>query len=496
MSELPSFGNCQALERLSQGPISDLYRASQMPVGRTVWVKVLRDDVPWSSSLADTLRREARFLGSVEHPAIQTLLEHVDEAPHLWLVLEAVDGHRLREILARSQPQAPSENEAPSVTGGRLAEAKRPGEIRTGASLPGNSHAPALPRLSTEGAIALGVQLADALAHLHERKLVYAALEPQHIIVSKTGHVVLCDLSRAVPIDQTPADLADEGSTGFDLPANMSPEQLQGYTVDARSDVFALGSLLCELLSHRGAFDSSPGDPLQRAEALSEVRPRIPAQLTRLVRRCMQREPSRRFATMHNVAEELFQLLPPEHRRQPERALTEALQSLGLPMASRAAARRPLEARDLDQRRAQSGLLRSLGGLLLTGAGLILGSVLLVGSYERQFDSKREHPSNTLSGVNSEGPSGRLRVVVEPWARVFVDGKLRATTPFAQPIVLRPGTHYLRLEHPDVAPIRRTVEIDSNEDALVSVVLPIALRAVDAGLPPRTDRVRDAAFSP
>lgn len=487
MSELPTFGNCRALELLAQGPVSELYRAIQHPLERTVWVRALRSGVPWSSSLADSLRQEAHHLGLVEHQGIQRLLDFVDQPPQLWLVLEAIDGHDLKTVLSANHAQESARQSDEPRSGERLSEKAGPSDTASPRNV-------SVPGLSAEGAVALAVQLADALAHMHERGLVHAALDPQHIRISPQGHVVLSGLARAHSTELPSPDPGDEPNTGFELPVNMSPEQVQGYALDARSDVFALGSLLCGLLC--GDYSLASSQLELKWEALADIRPRIPAQLARLVRRCLQQQRDRRFASMHTVAEELSQLLPPEIRRQPERAVVQALLAMGLPMANPSTARKPLEAQDLEQRRARSGLLRSITGLLVTSTALLLGGFALLGSFRGELSSKNETAPTLVLGEGRTEAFGSLLVVVEPWAHVFVDGKLRATTPFAQPLLLRPGIHYVRLEHPSVPAVRRTIEIDENEKALLSVVLSDALEQPDAGVAPASPHIPDASFSP
>lgn len=471
MSELPTFGNCRALERFFQGPVSNLFRAIQSPLGREVWIRALRPDVPWSSSLADSLRREAQHLGAVEHPVVHSLLDFVDESPNLWLVLQAVDGHTVQQILAGQATTAPQQ---------------RPTDAGLGQDA----------CLSAQGAIALAVQLADGLAQIHEQGLVHATIDPQQLLISRSGQVIVSGLSQAQTIEPSSGNEPEEPATSFELPAIMSPEQLQGYTLDARSDVFSLGALLCQLLCPSTGFSSSANDRSGHWEALADVRPRIPAQLTRLVRRCLQEDPARRFSSMHTVAEELSLLLAPADRRQPQRVVVKALQEMGMAMSNASPARQPLEAQDLQQRRAKGGLLRSVLGLVVTSLALLIGSLTLLELFEHRLLARSEIAPGSHSPEQHSGPSGSLLVVAQPWAQIFVDGQLRATTPFAQAILLSPGTHYVRLEHPDITPVRREIEVDENEEILLSVVLPVHLDLPDAGPGPPRRSKPDAAYSP
>ena len=131
----------------------------------------------------------------------------------MWLVLEYVDGVSLAEVLAKSE------------------------------------------RLSLHGALAIGVEIAKALAHAHERGIIHRDIKPANVLVSRRGEIKLVDFGIAhddrVPSSPEPL----EGGSTFGTPAYMSPEQILGEPLDARTDIFSLGIVLYQLVAGVRPFD-------------------------------------------------------------------------------------------------------------------------------------------------------------------------------------------------------------------------------------------------
>src|SRR6187549_710116 len=103
MSTLPSFEGCEAVEKIHAGPIADLYRCRQQPLGRPVLIKALGASILPSSPFAATLEREARVLAALNHPSIVAIHDFVRREDRMWLVLEHVEGHALDEVIARAK---------------------------------------------------------------------------------------------------------------------------------------------------------------------------------------------------------------------------------------------------------------------------------------------------------------------------------------------------------------------------------------------------------
>ena len=269
-------GPYEVLAALGAGGMGEVYRARDPRLGRDVAIKVL----PASFSQdADRLRRfehEARAAGVLNHPNITAVYDigtH-DGAP--YVIEELLEGETLRSELA--------------------------GE-----------------RLPVRRAIDYALQTARGLAAAHEKGIVHRDLKPENLFVMRDGRVKILDFGLAKLVQREPED----GSRQTSLPTAtlgtepgivlgtlgyMSPEQVRGRPTDARSDIFALGAILYEMLSGRRAFhgDSSADtmSAILREDPpdLSATNQTIAPGLERIVRHCLEKNPERRFHSSHDLA--------------------------------------------------------------------------------------------------------------------------------------------------------------------------------------------------
>ncbi|MGH7296475.1 MAG: serine/threonine-protein kinase, partial [Polyangiaceae bacterium] len=239
MAELPTIEGYEVLEELGSGALSSVYKAVELPLGRTVALKVLKATIATTSPFASQLEREARVLAELCHPNIGMLLGYVKTDARLMLVLEFVDGVSLSELLRKK------------------------------------------PAMSPDAAAAIGAAVARGLAHAHERGVVHRDIKPANILVSRRGEVKLFDFGIAQRASQTgePVGLAPmrlDDVAAFGTPAYMSPEQILGEDVDQRSDVFSLGVVLYQLVC--GARPFERGDEAEGRPAAHRIRrdPPIP----------------------------------------------------------------------------------------------------------------------------------------------------------------------------------------------------------------------------
>ncbi len=258
-------GPYEILAPLAAGGMGEVYRARDDRLGREVAVKVLPAEL---AADADRLRRfehEARAAGAVNHPNVLAIFDTGVEAGLPYLVTELLEGTTLRDELRR----------------GRLPE-------RT--------------------ALDWARQLAEGLAAAHRRGILHRDLKPENVFLTRAGRVKILDFGLA-KLDRAagasaPESLATASLTAADVvlgtPGYMSPEQLSGLPVDARSDLFAFGAILYEMLAGRRAFQGSTAADLMTA-ALRDDPPAFAAAsalggtLERLARRCLEKEPGRRF---------------------------------------------------------------------------------------------------------------------------------------------------------------------------------------------------------
>jgi len=159
-------------------------------------------------------------------------------------------------------------------------------------------------------------QIADAVAAIHSAKMTHRDLKPRNFIVAKNGQVKLLDFGLAKVIDsrhQCPSrkgsqlietrDGAIFGTVGY-----MSPEQVRGQTVGQRSDIFSLGTLFYQMLTGRCAFEKDTEIDSMAAilhAAPAKLPPRVPDAIARIVRRCLEKEPVRRYRTANELLDDL-----------------------------------------------------------------------------------------------------------------------------------------------------------------------------------------------
>jgi eukaryotic-like serine/threonine-protein kinase len=263
---------------LGAGGMGEVYKATDTRLNRTVAVKVLPPDLAGDEERRQRFEREARLIASLNHPHICAVHDVGSQAlgdgePVAYLVMEYLEGETLAERLARGPLP--------------LTESMR-----------------------------IGAAIAGALAAAHSEQIVHRDLKPANVMLTKGG-VKLLDfgIAKAVPpatrsggtlLSTKAATLATSPGTTPGTVPYMSPEQLEGRAVDARSDMFALGAVLYEMATGTRAF---PGDSFAALASaiLTATPPPIAASpaLDRIVRTCLDKDPERRWQSAHDVALQL-----------------------------------------------------------------------------------------------------------------------------------------------------------------------------------------------
>jgi serine/threonine-protein kinase len=368
------------------------------------------------------------------------LYDFVRRDERMWLVLEHVDGWPLEELLQRDKALPPG------------------------------------------AATAIALEVARALDHAHKRGVVHRDVQPRNVMISRRGQVKLVGFTIAVD-DRLPSlpELLD-GATNPAGPSYMSPEQILGEPADPRSDLFSLGVMLHEMLAGQRPFDApDERSTTQRirhdaATPLRRLVPAVPASLERVVQRCLEKLPTDRIQSAAELVQALAAVLSELGVVTPDRELVQVLRERGRPMQ---APGKSEPAEPSSRLRAPPARLAPLITAMVAALAVaLIGGALLQYLARREGGSQSRRTSARLELAPSR--SGYLRVVADPWAHVVVDGQKVATTPFARPIPLRAGTHYVRLEHPNAATERRTVELAEGETVLLDVKLNVSIPP-DAG---------------
>ncbi len=277
-------GPYKILTAIGAGGMGEVYRAQDTRLGRDVAVKVLTRNL---SNDADALRRfeqEARAAGMLNHPNILAIYDIGDEGGLRYIVSELLEGESLRARIKQS---------------------------------------PIPPRKALDYA----AQIARGLAAAHERSIVHRDLKPENLFITRDGHVKILDfglaklagprLPNATPGDENELTLPTTptepgrlmGTVGY-----MAPEQVRGGSGDNRSDIFAFGVILYEMLAGVPAFRGE--SPIETLNSILkddppdffELNVRVPGALDRVVRHCLEKNPDERFQSARDLAFDLGSL--------------------------------------------------------------------------------------------------------------------------------------------------------------------------------------------
>jgi serine/threonine protein kinase len=259
-----SLGRYEVIELLDHEGMGALYRARDPRIGRSVAIKQLRPQFN-TPELRERFAREAAAAGGLSHANIVTVYDVGEQDGLPFIAMEFVQGETFADLVKLRPPLA-------------------------------------LPRK-----IALTEEVCAGLAHAHEAGIVHRDIKPANLIVGPEGIVKILDFGVAkLPAGGTTAPGAVVGTLNY-----LSPEQIAGTGVDARADIFSLGAVLYELLSHRQAFPGrNPADVFQKIlrgapTPLPDVVPGIDARLVELVQCALEKDPDQRVQDASTFQQEL-----------------------------------------------------------------------------------------------------------------------------------------------------------------------------------------------
>jgi protein kinase-like protein len=261
---------------LGEGGFAAVFRVHERPLSRDVAVKVLDLDLTPSPSLAVRFVREARTVAQLEHPHIVPIYKvggHKNEV--LYIVMRCIDGPSLRQLLEKYG------------------------------------------RLSVGDAGRIGRQVADALGHAHGFGVVHRDIKPDNILLDSSGHVLVTDfgIAKAAQEASGTGQLTTEGMV-VGTPQYMSPEQATGDAIDARSDIYALGVVLYQMLAGSPPFDGESAQSILMKQAtatpvpIRQLRTDVSPALAAVVERLLAKDPTERFQTAGEVSRALVEALP------------------------------------------------------------------------------------------------------------------------------------------------------------------------------------------
>jgi eukaryotic-like serine/threonine-protein kinase len=428
---LERIGNCRIVEEVASGGMAVVYRAVQDPLGRTVAIKALKSSAALEENVVTRFEREAKSLALLQHENIIHVYDFHRERGALFIVMEYVQGIDLYDLLEKCG------------------------------------------RLPYDVAAIIAMQVARALDYVHYRGIVHRDIKPANVMISRQGGIKLMDFG--IARDTSFGDLTEAG-TGIGTPAYMSPEQVLGDKLDARSDLFSLGVMLYQMVTGKKPFVED-----ERRSAMHKIRlekhigarklnPEIPRELERVIDRCLEKQPRDRWRSAQHMVMALERFLAKHvemnhHARlvlfiRSQNVITELEADEYLNPAAVGAGGSAMHQPNMQARHVVRGGLVAHGitlGVLMLMLGLIHVAPL---------------GATPAGSVVREPGRGFARVHALPWARIAIDGKPYGTTPIARPIELKQGTHVVRFEHDWYRPVERTVEI---AEGVATAAKPVSL---------------------
>jgi tetratricopeptide (TPR) repeat protein len=276
MSDLAGrrLGRYEIVKLLGAGGMGEVYRARDTQLGRQVAIKVLGGKATADAARVERFEKEARAVALLSHPNILEIHDFGEDGGVAYAVTELLEGQNLRQRMGDSP-------------------------------------------LPVTKALEIGRAVAEGLAAAHARGIVHRDIKPENIFITSTGRVKILDFGIAsltaeeilnvcdpkVPTASAPKTVQVVGTVGY-----MAPEQVRGEPTDARSDIFALGCVLYEMVTGKRAFrGETPTDTLvaildRDPAPIGESRLDVPPALEMVIRRCLEKQPGERFDSAHDVA--------------------------------------------------------------------------------------------------------------------------------------------------------------------------------------------------
>ena len=273
-------GPYEILSAIGAGGMGEVYRAKDTRLDRIVAIKILPDHLADRAELRDRFEREAKTISSLNHPHICTLYDVGHQDGTDFLVMEYLEGETLAQRLMKGP-------------------------------------------LPLEQVLQYAIEIADALDKAHRKGITHRDLKPGNVMLTKSGAKLLdfglakltqdASPAAAAPISQLPTvkDAITAQGTILGTLQYMSPEQLEGTEADARTDIFAFGVVVYEMVTGKKAFEGKSQASLiakileTDPPSISSLQPMTPPALDRVVKKCLAKEPEDRWQSAKDLTDEL-----------------------------------------------------------------------------------------------------------------------------------------------------------------------------------------------
>lgn len=275
-----SLGKYRIVRRIGTGGMGEVYLAVDEVLNRPVALKAIAPTFSTSENFQKRFMQEARVVASLVHPNIVQIYNLEQIEGRLVFVSEYVEGQNLEQLMKQQGSLSPSE------------------------------------------AMRIGIAVAQALEVAHQHAIIHRDVKPSNVLISKSGNIKLTDFGIAKLVQDLESTQLTQSGVLVGTPAYMSPEQIEGQMVDTRTDLYALGAVLYEMLTGKRYLDAA--SPMALLYKIINEQPlppsrfdqSIPQALDSLIMRCLAKNPKDRFSSAGDLAQELQRILQSLDKRE------------------------------------------------------------------------------------------------------------------------------------------------------------------------------------
>jgi len=263
--KIPDIGKYHIVELVGEGAMGVVYKARDSVLDRTVAIKVMNESIARQDDLRKRFLHEAQAAASLQHPNVVTIYDMGDVAGHLFIAMEFVDGIDLEKLLEMGQV------------------------------------------LSLQAKLDIIIDVLTGLSFAHKRGIIHRDIKPANIRVTEDGRAKIMDFGVA---HLASSSMTNTGSF-LGTPSFMAPEQITEGKTTGATDIFAVGGVLYQLLTHFKPFEGTTLQNLffkiitEKPKRVSELMPGLPSALDRIVEKAMAKEPADRYANALDMANDL-----------------------------------------------------------------------------------------------------------------------------------------------------------------------------------------------
>ena len=353
--DLTEVGKYQIQDLVGEGAMGVVYKALDPVLNRHVAIKVMGDAISRDDELRDRFLREARAAGSLQHPNVITIYDFGDVDGHPYIAMEYVEGVDLEDLLRSGSP------------------------------------------LSLDSKLGIMIDVLNGLAYAHKRGVVHRDIKPANIRVDEEGHARIMDFGIA---HLNSSAMTKMTRTGIMLgtPNYMAPEQITGQEITAKTDIFAAGAVLYEILTNARPFQADTLHAVlykitsEKPPALATLLPGLPASLDDVISKALAKEPNDRFGSATEMANEVARV-----RATLSQAPTSAM-SLHATIERMRTTGEQLRVKEEREERQRRSRLIGAGVVGVATVVAIIGAVMFVNSAQ-----KAQSPNGTATGATTSG---------------------------------------------------------------------------------------------